>query len=177
MKASETADRCECGKALPVWDFGQCEACAREDVARRARTGIEDVQQYRRDAETEDGFIARLETKCPRCHAPLNTPGVPGKLGCPACAWTNPYTLRDSLVSGGGNVMWVHARDRVAALVGRGMKLKDAVRSVTTDMDVALANLQQHRSASANASAVIQPQNPCLAHPHFPQRKAKNHLS
>ena len=82
----------------------------------------------------------------------LDRPGVPGKLDCPACEWTNPYTLRDSLVTGGVNVMWVHARDRVAALVGRGMKLKDAVRSVTTDMDVALANLQQHRYCRVEVS-------------------------
>lgn len=142
METNETTDRCECGKKLQVWDFGQCEACAREDVARKARAGIEDVQQYRRDGETEDGFIVRLETQCPQCHATLDGPDLPGIFGCPACKWTNPYTLRDSLVTGGVNMMWVHARDRVTALVRRGMELDHAIRYVTTEMDVARTKLQ-----------------------------------
>ncbi len=141
--ANETADTCECGKDLAVWELGQCDACAREEVARRARAGVEAVQKYRRDGETDRELMIRLETQCPKCHATLDGPDdLPAKLGCPACAWTNPYTLRDSLVTGGVNVTWVHVRDRVTALVGRGMELEDAVRSVTTDLDAARAGLQ-----------------------------------
>ncbi len=97
MKANETADTCECGKELAVWDFGQREACAREDVSRRAKAGIEDMPEYRRDGETEEEFISRLEEQCPQCSAMLAKPVVPGKLCCPACEWTNPYTLLDTL--------------------------------------------------------------------------------
>ena len=105
MKTNEMADRCECGKKLLDRDTWQCGACAREDVARRAEAGIEGVQRYRRDGETERDFIARLESRCPQCCAKLDRPGVPGRLGCPACEWTNPYTLLESLrgpAEGGG---------------------------------------------------------------------------
>ena len=97
MGANETAGRCACGKKLLDRDARRCPACARKDVARRAEAGIEGVQRYRRDRETERDFVARLESRCPQCRARLDRPGAPGRLGCPACEWTNPYTLRESL--------------------------------------------------------------------------------
>jgi hypothetical protein len=105
MKAKEMADRCECGKKLPDRHAWRCGACARKDVAMRAKAGIEGVQRYRRDGETERDFIARLESRCPQCCAKLDRLGAPGRLGCPACEWTNPYTLLESLrvpAEGGG---------------------------------------------------------------------------
>ena len=97
MRANEMAGRCACGRRLLDGDTWQCGACARKDVARRAKAGIEYVQRYRRDDETEGDFIARLESQCPQCRAMLERPGVPGRLGCPACEWTNPYTLLEAL--------------------------------------------------------------------------------
>ena len=97
MKANGRVARCACGKKLVDGDTWQCGPCAGADVARRAEAGIEGAQRYRRDGETERDFIARLESRCPQCRAVLDRPGVPGRLGCPACEWTNPYTLLATL--------------------------------------------------------------------------------
>ncbi len=98
MEGNEMADRCElCGKKLVFRNTIQRVEC---DVSRRAKAGIEDMREYRRDGEAETDFIARLEEQCPQCHAMLVRPGVPGELGCPECEWTNPNALRNSPVIG-----------------------------------------------------------------------------
>lgn len=141
MKTNEIADRCECG------------ARAREDVARRAKAGIEDVQQYRRDGETEDDFLARLYERCPRCRTVLEWPW---NRGCSECEWTNPYVLRESLATGRVNAMWIHAYDRVVTLVGRGMALNDAVLCVTMNMDAARTALQRRFPSVELADGVLE---------------------
>ena len=87
MRANEMAGRCVCGKKLLDRDAWRCGACARADVARRANAGIEGVQRYRRDGETERDFVARLESQCPQCRAMLDRAG---RLGLPGVRVDEP---------------------------------------------------------------------------------------
>jgi len=87
MRANEMAGRCACGKKLLDRDAWRCGACARADVARRANAGIEGVQRYRRDGETERDFVARLESQCPQCRAMLDRAG---RLGLPGVRVDEP---------------------------------------------------------------------------------------
>jgi hypothetical protein len=91
-----------CGKKLLDRNKCQCGACARKDVARRTKAGIEGVQRYRRDGETERDFVARLESRCPQCRARLDRLGAPGRLGCPACEWTNFYPAAHAVLAPDG---------------------------------------------------------------------------
>lgn len=153
-----------------------CESRAKEELARRAKAGIEDVQKYRRHGETEDDFLAWLYEQCPLCRTPLEWPW---NRGCSECEWTNPYVLRESLATDSVNAVWICAYNRVATLVGRGIALNDAVLCVTMNMDAARTALQRRfpgidgPPASANQPVAVLDLNDngdLRKHPTIPQK-------